>query len=106
MALRDFLIGNCHSTASIQSITPFLDSRGYHEDGITVMVDDRSHPEHLWPTRDRIVRFFAFPVQCALLVSEASFMIVASNRSTDKRRSRGLPLLLLLYVAYLYTRMV
>ena len=66
-ALRGFLIRNCHSTASIRSITPFLDSRGYHEDDVTVMMDDKSHPKHLWPTRDRIVRIFTWPVRSLFL---------------------------------------
>lgn len=25
-------------------------------DDIILMMDDKNHPEHLWPTRDRIVR--------------------------------------------------
>ncbi|KAI9574446.1 peptidase C14, caspase domain-containing protein [Boletus coccyginus] len=37
--LRDFLIT----------------SHGYHPDDITLMMDDKNHPTHLWPTQDRIL---------------------------------------------------
>ncbi|KAI9567419.1 caspase domain-containing protein [Boletus coccyginus] len=38
-ALRDFLIA----------------SHGYHADDIILMMDDKNHPKHLWPTHDRIL---------------------------------------------------
>ena len=36
-------------------------------DDITVMMDDKNHPKHLWPTRDRIVRLPVYLMECSSL---------------------------------------
>ena len=61
--LRDRLIGMCHSITSDRPISSILASHGYQVDDIILMMDDKSYPEHLWPTHGRIVRYFTFHVE-------------------------------------------
>ncbi|KAG8216849.1 hypothetical protein J3R82DRAFT_7111 [Butyriboletus roseoflavus] len=58
--LRDRLIGMCHSVTSDRSISSVLAFHGYQANDIILMMDDKSYPEHLWPTHERIVRCLTF----------------------------------------------
>ena len=61
--LRNHLIGMYHSVTSDRPISPVPASHGYQVDDIILMMDDKSYPEHLWPTHGRIVRYFTFLVE-------------------------------------------
>lgn len=53
-------------------------------DDITLMMDDKDHPEHLWPTRNKIVGRFAFLIDFLALKFFLFLIVVATNRPTDQ----------------------
>ena len=63
--VRGHLIGTCCPVTQCSiDLTAISDSRGYQADDIILMMDVKSHPEHLWPTRKKIVCRSALHVDC------------------------------------------